>query len=156
MKSQTNDGADLGIYPIGQITVAGQPLRHWQGGWGLAINPRIEEDNDKVELAQLMIAEIVNPDFAVDLFKATGKILENVTADAHAASDLDEVDKLVIAAVIESFEISPGRPLFEQFNPVWDSWKNAVLSWNSVKPADVEAAYNELKASFDAMMVDLK
>lgn len=156
MKSQTDDGANLGIYPIGQIKVAGKPLRHWQGGWGLAINPRIEEDKAKVELAEAMIGEIVNPQYAVDLFKATGKILENVAVDAYEASDLNEIDKKVIAAVIESFEISPGRPLFQEFGPVWDTWKNAVLSWNSVVPGTVEAAYGELKASFDAMMADLK
>ena len=103
-----------------------------------------------------MIGEIVNPQYAVDLFKATGKILENVAVDAYEASDLNEIDKKVIAAVIESFEISPGRPLFQEFGPVWDTWKNAVLSWNSVVPGTVEAAYGELKASFDAMMADLK
>ena len=155
-REKTDDGADLGIYPIGQITVAGQPLRHWQGGWGLAINPRIEENPAQVALAEAMIGEIVNPAYAVDLFKATGKILENVTADDYEASDLDEIDKKVIAAVIDSFHVSPGRPLFQQFGPVWDTWKNAILSWNSVVPADVEAAYGELKASFDAMMADLK
>lgn len=42
MKDKTDDGKDLGVYPIGQITVAGQPLRHWQGGWGLAINPALK------------------------------------------------------------------------------------------------------------------
>lgn len=156
MKDKTDDGKDLGVYPIGQITVAGQPLRHWQGGWGLAINPRIEDDAAKTALAEAMIGEIVNPAYAVDLFKATGKILENVTADAYAASDLDEIDKKVIAAVIDSFHVSPGRPLFQEFGPVWDTWKNAILSWNSVVPASVDAAYGELKASFDAMMADLK
>lgn len=156
MKDRTNGGEDLGVYPIGQITVAGQPLRHWQGGWGLAVNPRIEDDKDKVALAEAMIAEIVNPKYAVDLFKATGKILENVTAADYQASDLDEIDKKVIAAVIDSFHVSPGRPLFQEFGPVWDTWKNAILSWNSVVPSGVEAAYGELKASFDAMMADLK
>ncbi|NLB51174.1 MAG: sugar ABC transporter substrate-binding protein, partial [Clostridiaceae bacterium] len=124
--------------------------------WGLAINPRIEEDPAKVALAEAMIGEIVNPDYAVDLFKATGKILENVTADAYAASDLDEIDKKVIEAVIDSFHVSPGRPLFQEFGPVWDTWKNAVLSWNSVVPAGAEEAYQQLKASFDAMMADLR
>ncbi|HHU07040.1 MAG TPA: carbohydrate ABC transporter substrate-binding protein [Clostridiaceae bacterium] len=152
MKEKTNDGADLGIYNIDHITVAGQPLRHWQGGWGLAINPRIEEDDNQVALAEAMIAEIVNPDFAEDLFRATGKILENVTAEEYAASGLDDIDKTVIAATIESFDISPGRPLYQEFNPVWDTWKNGVLSWNTVQPENVEAAYAELKASFDAMM----
>ena len=155
MKERTNDGADLGIYNIDQITVAGQPLRHWQGGWGLAINPRIEDDADKVALAEAMIAEIINPDFAEDLFRATGKILENATAEQYEASALDEVDKTVIAAAIKSFNISPGRPLYQEFGQVWETWKNSVLSWNNVQPQDVEAAYAELQAAFSAMMANI-
>ena len=154
MRAQTNDGEDLGIYNMEQITVAGQPMKHWQGGWGLAINPRIEEDPEQVALAEAMIAEIVNPEFAEDLFRATGKILENVTVEQYQESGLDEVDKVVIAATIESFEVSPGRPLYQEFNPVWDTWKNAILSWNTVQPENVEEAYGELKASFDAMMAN--
>ncbi len=156
MQERTNGGEDLEIYPIGQITVAGKPMKHWQGGWGLAINPRIEEDPDKVALAEAMIAEIVNPEYFVDLFKATGKILENVPAETYQASSLSDVEKKLVVAVIDSFKVSPGRPLFQQFGPVWDTWKNGVLSWNSVAPATVEAAYAEIKASFDAMMADLK
>ena len=34
-------------------------------------------------LAQAMIQEIVNPEHAVEFFKATGKILENVTAEKY-------------------------------------------------------------------------
>ncbi|MGI6507692.1 MAG: sugar ABC transporter substrate-binding protein [Saccharofermentanales bacterium] len=156
MKEQTNDGEDLEIYPIGQITVAGKPMKHWQSSWGLAINPRIEEDPDKVALAEAMIAEIVNPEYFVELFNATGKILENVSAETYQASSLSDIEKKLIVSVIDSYKVSPGRPLFQQFGPVWDTWKNAVLSWNSVAPANVEAAYAEIKASFDAMMVDLK
>ncbi|MFY9130449.1 MAG: extracellular solute-binding protein [Saccharofermentanales bacterium] len=156
MQERTNGGADLDIYPIGQITVAGKPMKHWQGGWGLAINPRIEEDADKVALAEAMIAELVNPEYFVELFKATGKILENVPAETYQASSLSDIERELIVAVIESYKISPGRPLFQQFGPVWDTWKNGVLSWNNVAPANVEAAYGEIKASFDAMMADLK
>lgn len=156
MKDKTADGADLEILPIGQITVAGKPMKHWQGGWGLAINPRIEEDKDKVALAEAVIAEIVNPQYFAELFRATGKILENVPAEKYQASDLSEIEKKLIVAVIESFKVSPGRPLFQQFGPVWDTWKNGVLSWNTVAPDSVEKAYGELKASFDAMMADLK
>lgn len=156
IKNLTADGKDLAIYPIGQITVAGKPLKHWQGGWGLTINPRIEEDPAKLALAEAMICEIVNPEYAVDLFKAAGKILENVPNDVYAASDLDDVEKSLIKAVLESYVVSPGRPLFEQYGNVWDTYKNAVLSWNAVKPADAAAAYAEIKASFDTMMANLK
>ncbi len=156
MKENTNGGEDLGIFPLGQITVAGKPMKHWQGGWGIAINPRIEEDKDKVALAEAVIAEIVNPKYFVELFKATGKILENVTAETYQNSSLDDIEKKLIVSIIDSFKVSPGRPLFQQFGPVWDTWKNGVLSWNSVAPDSVEKAYGELKASFEAMMADLK
>ena len=145
---------NLDIYPITHLTLAGKPLAHWQGGWGLAINSRIEEDANKVALANAMIKEIVNPEYAVDLFKATGKILENVSADTYKESDLPEVDKKVIAATIESYNNSPARPLFREWGDVWDTYKNAVLSWNSVVPDSPESAYNELKASFESMMAN--
>lgn len=150
---QAGEG-NLEIYPIDQITVAGKPLVHWKGGWGLAINARLEGKDNEMTIAEQMIKEIVNPDYAVDLFKATGKILENVDASVYAESDLSDSDKAVIDATIKSYENAPARPLFEEWGSVWDSWKNAVLSWNSVKPADEEAAYKELQASFKSMMTN--
>ncbi len=143
---------NMEVYPIGQITVAGKPLTHWQGGWGLAVNSRIEEDADKMALAEALIKELVNPENAVELYKATGKILENVTVDVYENSDLSDLDKNVIKNVLESYKVSPPRPLYQEYGQVWDTWKNAVLSWNSKKPADAEAAYSELNAAFTAMM----
>lgn len=105
-----------------------------------------------MQLVQAMIEEIVNPEFAVDLFKATGKILENVPADVYTNSDLDEIDKKVIAAIIESYKISQNRPLFREWGEVWDTYKNAILSWNSVKPDSAEAAYEQLQASFASLL----
>lgn len=151
-----NEGADMEVQPIGNLTFAGKPLRHWQSGWGLGINVRIEEDADKVALAEALIAEIVNPEYAVDLFKATGKILENVGPEVYTGSDLSDSDKAVIESVILSYQDAPARPLFLEWGSVWDTWKNAVLSWNSVTPADEAAAYNEIKASFDAMMLNVQ
>ena len=152
ISEQAGNGADLEIYPLSQITVAGKPLTHWKGGWGLGINSRIEEDAPKMEVAHALIKEIVNPEYAVDLFKATGKILENVTAEAYAESDLSDVDKKVIASVIASYEEAPARPLFTEWGSVWDTWKNSILSWNAQTPESPEEAYKEIKASFDAMM----
>lgn len=146
------EGKDLEIYPINKITMAGKPLAHWKGGWGLGINARVEGDEAKMAVATKLIEEIVNPAYAADLFKTTGKILENVSAEDYAKMDLPEIDKKVIAAVIESYEIAPVRPLFLEFGKVWDTWKNALLSWNSVKPATAEDAYKEIQASFKAMM----
>ena len=147
-------GEDLAILPIGQITMKGNPLSHWKGGWGLAVNARVEGNEEKMLLAQAMIEEIINPEYAVDFFQATGKILENVTADEYLDSDLPEVDKEVIQAVLESYEDAPARPLFTEWGQVWDTWKNAILSWNSVNPGSPEEAYQELQASFEAMMVN--
>ena len=145
---------NLEVYPISHITINGKPLAHWQGGWGLAVNSRIEEDADKMALATAMIKELVRPENAVELYKATGKILENVSADVYDQSDLSELDKKVIRNVIASYKVSPPRPLFREFGKVWDTWKNAVLSWNNVSPATAEDAYKELKASFDSMMTN--
>ncbi|MFM1524614.1 MULTISPECIES: sugar ABC transporter substrate-binding protein [Helcococcus] len=144
------------VYPINHITVAGKPFAHWKGGWALAINSRIEENKDKVALATAVIKEVVNPANAIDLYKSTGKILGNVKADVYKASDLSEIDKKVVTNVIESYNVSPARPLFKEYGQVWDTWKNAVLSWNSVKPADPAAAYKELNAAFTSMLEQLK
>lgn len=146
------DGADLDVVPINQITVKGYPLTHWKGGWGLGINSRVEGDAEKMALSMAMIEEIVNPEFAVDFFKATGKILENVPVDQYMNSDLSDIDKKVISAVLESYEAAPARPLFTEWGKVWDTWKNGLLSWSANNPQTVEDAYAAMKASFEAMM----
>lgn len=149
---KSNDGADLAVLPINQVTIAGSPLAHWQGGWGLAVNARVEGNDDQMKLAEAMIEEIVNTDYAVDFFKFTGKILENVDSETYANSDLSEIDKRVVAAVIESYNAAPARPLFSEWGNVWGTWENSVLSWSAVKPATVEEAYAEVQAAFLAMM----
>lgn len=154
LSNLAGNGADLDIIPINRVTIEGYPLAHWKGGWGLAINSRNEMDADKMALGQAFIEEVVNPEFAVDFFKATGKILENVTAADYLNSDLSDVDKEVIAAVLESYDAAPARPLFTEWGSVWDTWQNGLLSWAAQKPATVEAAYEAMKASFDAMMLN--
>lgn len=152
LSEQAGKGEDLVILPIGQVTVNGKPMAHWQSGWGLAVNARVETDAEKMKLAQAFIEEVVNPKYAIDFFKASGKILENIEASAYLNSDLPESDKAVIKAVIESYQKAPARPLFLEWGQVWDTWKNGILSWSSVKPANVEAAYKEVQKSFEAMM----
>jgi arabinogalactan oligomer/maltooligosaccharide transport system substrate-binding protein len=152
LSEKAGNGEDLAILPINQVTINGLPLAHWKGGWGLAVNARVEGEDEQMALAEAMIAEIVNPEYAVDFFKSTGKILENVDADTYANSDLSDIDKKVVAAVIESYQDAPARPLFTEWGQVWGTWENAVLSWSAVKPATVEDAYSEVKAAFDAMM----
>jgi len=154
LSNLSNAGADLAILPIDQVTLNGKPLAHWKGGWGLGINARVEGNEDQMLLAQAMIQEIMNPEFAVDFFKATGKIMENVDPAVYEASDMSDVDKKVVAAVIESYANAPARPLFTEWGAVWDTWKNGMLSWSAVKPATAEAAYAEVQASFKAMMLN--
>ena len=60
-------------------------------------------------------------------------------------SDLKDSDKVIVENVFASYADAPARPLFTEYGKVWDTWKNAVLSWSSVKPADAEAAYKEFK-----------
>ena len=152
---RTNDGEDLEIQPIGNLTIDGQPFKHWKGGWALGVNSRAEEDPEKMELAEAMIMEIVNPEYAADLFEATGKILENVAIEDYEASELSDFNKEVIKAVKASYDESVERPLFKEWGDVWPTWENAVLSWASTKPADEAAAYEQIKASFDAMMANI-
>ncbi len=147
---------NLQIFSIDKITASGKPLKHWKGGWGLAINSRLEQDPVKMAIAQEMIKEIVNPEFAIDIFKSTGKLLENVDVSVYKDSDLTDAQKELIEAVYASYEKSADRPLFSEWGGVWDTWQNAILSWNTSKPANAEAAYKEIKASFDAMMTNIK
>jgi len=154
LSEKAGNGADLEILPITQVTINGNPLTHWKSGWGLVVNARIEDNVDQMTLATAMIEEIVNPDYAVDLFKQTGKILEHVSAETYANSDLSETDKKTVAAVLESYEAAANRPLFKEWGSVWGTWENSTLSWSAVKPNSVEEAYSELKAAFDAMMMN--
>lgn len=146
------EAGGIAIYPINKIQIAGNDLVHWQGGWALGINARIEGDAEKQALAEAMIAEIVNPENAESLFVQTGKILENASAEVYENSELSDFDKQLIKTTIDSYNNSIGRPLFSEYGQVWSTWENAILSWNNSKPADAAAAYAEVKASFDAMM----
>ncbi|MFO7612171.1 MAG: sugar ABC transporter substrate-binding protein [Clostridia bacterium] len=154
LSEQAGAGADLVILPINQVTVGGLPLAHWKGGWGLAVNARVEGKADQMALAQAFIEEVVNTEFAVEFFQATGKIMENVPVGVYTSSGLSETQKVVVASVIESYKDAPARPLFTEWGQVWSTWENALQSWSAVKPASVEAAYNEIKASFEAMMLN--
>lgn len=147
-----NNGEDLDVIPLTNVSLNGKPLSHWKGGWALGINARIEEDQEKLALAEAVMAELLNPEFAVDFFKATGKIMENVEASVYESSDLSEIDKKVITSVIKSYEEAADRPVFDEWGKVWDTYKNGMLAWNNTRPADVEAAYKDLQASFKAMM----
>ena len=148
-------GADnLEVLPLSQITVNGKALSHWKGGWGLGINARCEENKAQMALAEDFIKEIVNPEYAKDLFNATGKILENVEPSAY--DGIGGMNEKVIKATYTSYEASINRPLFLEYGKVWDSWQNALLSWSAQKPANAEEAYKQVKASFDAMMGTIK
>lgn len=148
-------GADnLEVLPLSQITVNGKALSHWKGGWGLGINARCEENKAQMDLAEDFIKEIVNPEYAKDLFNATGKILENVEPSAY--DGIGGMNEKVIKATYTSYEASINRPLFLEYGKVWDSWQNALLSWSAQKPANAEEAYKQVKASFDAMMGTIK
>lgn len=148
----TNKGQDLDVVSMKNVTFNGKPLTHWKSGWGLVVNSRVEEDASKMALAVALVKELVNPKFAEDLFTATGKILENVSVDDYMKTKLGDAQKAVIKSTIESYSGAVSRPVFEEMNKVWGTWENAILSWNSVKPADVEAAYKEVQASFKAML----
>lgn len=150
VKELVGSAENLEIIPLSNITFNGKPLVHWKGGWGLGINARIEDDAAKMEVAEAFIKEIVNPANAKDLFLATGKVLENVEPSAYEG--IDALDKKVIDATYAGYETAINRPLFSEYGQVWATWQNALLSWSAKNPANAEAAYAEVKASFDAMM----
>ncbi len=105
-----------------------------------------------MELAQQIIMEIVNPEYAVDIFQELGKVLANVPASVYAESELTDLEKNIIIAMLESYETAELRPLFTEWAQVWPTWENAILSWSSVKPKSTEEAYAQIQASFIAMM----
>jgi len=155
--SKYNDiaGTDFDILPISKVTIAGNELAHWKGGWGLVINARVEEDKDQMELAMAFIEELVNPDNAIEFFQNTGKIMENVPASVYANStELTAAEKLVVESVIEGYQNAPARPLFSEWGQVWDTWQNGLLSWNNTESGvnSPQTAYEAVKASFVAMM----
>ena len=82
--------------------------------------------------------------------------MENATKETYEKSDLSEADKKVVISVLASYENAAYRPLFEEWGQVWDTWQNALLSWNTKKPANVENAYKEIQASFKALLTNLE
>ncbi|MGL5085081.1 MAG: hypothetical protein ACRC68_05090, partial [Clostridium sp.] len=154
VKKLIPDTANIEITPLTNITFNGKPLTHWKGGWGLGINARVEDDAAKMEVATEFIKEIVNPANAKELFQATGKVLENVEPSAY--DGIDPLDKKVIDATYEGYKTAVARPLFSEYGQVWATWQNSLLSWSAKNPANAEAAYNEVKAAFDAMMGTIK
>lgn len=143
---------DLEVMPLSNITLNGKPLSHWKGGWAYGLNARIEEDPEKMALAEAFLAEALKPEHAVEFYKATGKISENADRAAFESSDLDEVNKKVIATVYDGFEKAVDRPLFSEWGQVWDTYQNGMLSWKTANPANAEAAFKVLQDSFKAMM----
>lgn len=154
LTSMVGGEENLEVIPLNNITVNGKPLKHWKSGWGLGINSRIEEDEDKMELAVAFIEELVNPVNAVDLFNATGKVLENVEPSAY--DSVDKMSKKVIDATYESYNVAMDKPYFSEWDNVWDSWQNALLSWAATQPKNAEEAYSQVKASFEAMLESVK
>lgn len=149
-KELVGSAENLEIIPLTNITFNGKPLAHWKGGWAMGINSRIEEDAASMEVAQAFIKELVNPSNAKDLFKYTGKVLENVEPSAYEG--IDPLDKKVIDATFEGYDKAISRPLFSEYGQVWATWQNSLLSWSAKTPANAEQAYAEVKAAFDAMM----
>lgn len=149
-KELVGSAENLEIIPLTNITFNGKPLAHWKGGWGLGINARIADDEASVEVAEAFIKELVNPENAQELFKHTGKVLENVEPTAYEG--IDALDKKVIDATYAGYEQAVNRPLFSEYGQVWATWQNSLLSWSAKTPANAEAAYAEVKAAFDAMM----
>ena len=151
-------GDDFAMLPLNQVTLNGNEVAHWKGGWALVVNVRNEGDESKMMAAQILIEELLSPDNAISFYQETGKIMENVPASVYQEStELEDADKAVIATVIESYAGAPARPLFSEWGNVWDTWQNALLSWSTAgsEPDTAEEAYAIVQAAFVAMMASL-
>ncbi len=151
-------GDDFALIPLNQVTLNGNEIAHWKGGWALVVNVRNEGDAAKMEAAEIVIEEILNPENAVSFYKETGKIMENVPASVYQeSSELSDADKDVIATVIESYAGAPARPLFSEWGNVWGTWEGALLSWSTAgsEPANAQEAYEIVKTAFDSMMASI-
>ncbi len=147
---------NLDILPLESIVVMGNNIVQYKDGDALAINKRIEEDENKMTIAELMIEEIVNPQYAVEFFKGTGKILENTNLDEFLDSDLEDRDKDFIGLVYRSYEDALEIPKNLQIEEISESWESGILSWNSLEPANVEEAYKILQDEFKSMIEKFK
>lgn len=151
-------GDDFDMIPLNQVTLNGQEVAHWKGGWALVVNVRNEGDAAKMEAAQMVIEEILNPENAISFYMETGKIMEHVPASVYAeAAELDDADKAVIVTVLEGYAGAPARPLFSEWGNVWGTWEGALLSWSTAgsEPASAQEAYEIVKAAFDSMMASI-
>lgn len=147
---------EINILPIEKLVVMGNPLLQWKDGDGLAINTRIKDDNDKKEITKAMIEEIVNRDYALEFFKETGKILENMDLETYINSDLNERDKKLIKVSYKSYEDAEKRPASKEWEKVSATWEKAILSWNTLNPQTVEEAYEILQYEFKDMINSIK
>ncbi|CAM3074866.1 sugar ABC transporter substrate-binding protein [Streptobacillus ratti] len=148
-------GDDFDVAALNTAKFAGKELKHWQGGWALSINARNEEDANKLALSEAVIAEIMNPEYAADFYRYTSKVMPHVSKEDYAKVDLSDLDKKAINAVIDGYEVSVSRPLFKEWEQVWETWENAILSWEAKKPATPELAYKDIQASFRALLTNL-
>ncbi|MFM1581927.1 sugar ABC transporter substrate-binding protein [Helcococcus bovis] len=154
LSNEINKG-NVNVYPLSNTTIFNKTLSHWKSGWALGINSRIEDKKEEKKLAIKLIEEIINPKNAIELYKYTGKILENVSYKTYEESDLTKNDKEIIKNVIDSYSESKQKPLFREYGEVWEIWKTSILSWNSIKPKTSEEAYKELNNSFSSLIKKL-
>lgn len=72
---------DFDVAPLSKGLWCGKPLKHWKSGWTFFINARNEENKDKIDLCEALIAELLNPKYAADYYKITSKIMPNVSKE---------------------------------------------------------------------------
>ncbi len=146
------DPDNLEILPTTDVEVNGEPLVHFQSGWGLGINARLETEEEEMQLAKEFILHAADPDNAVEYFESTGDILETAEPETYQDAGLTTAEEDTIEAVYDSFEEAPTYQPSPEWDQVWDTWTNALLAWESEEPDSVEEAYEEVQASFEAML----
>ncbi len=146
----TDGGKNLEVLPLNQLTVAGKPMAHWKSGWALAINSRVEGNAAKTALSKELIKELLNPKYAKELFEAAGKIMPNVPVEDYMKTDLSDINKKIISAVVKSYKTAIEKPNYSELGKALSAWETAVLSWESVKPKSAEQAYKKVQLSMQS------
>lgn len=151
-----NKGKDLKYLPLSQVKLNGQALMHWKGGWGLSLKTTVLENPEKKAIAEAMIRELTNPDFAEDLYLQSGTILDTVSPEVYSESkSLEDSQKEIIALSLASFEEAQKLPTVPGFDKVWGTWENGLSSWTYLDVQNAKEAYEVLQVRFVNLLKQL-
>lgn len=150
----TNNGEDLMVLPTNAFTVYGNSLKSIKNGYSLVVNRNTQSDQENMQIVNEIIAELTNPNNALNFFNDSKKILSSAEYYIFEQSMLEDHLKSIINASITSYDSSISYPL-EEFELAIDTWKNALILWQTANPVDTEAAYEIIQGGFNSLIETL-